>query len=721
LRIESPTAEEIGLDFPIPSLPEGALFSYFTFNLEEHGDYPETFDKEKIEKEKKQKNRIAPFNGIYARGNGNHLIVEYFHPKGVKHRPILKSKNIIYYYDNGFNTKEKKGSYKNEIKTDTTSLNLKSGYFGNAFFSCQKDVACTTAWDDMKKAVVYIQFDFTTPDLAIYKSKGTGVLVNKSGTGYAMADKPFLITCGHLFSSDYNGQKIDIRSTISKLSYYVFYENESCNESTKRRGKLLSGSSSFNIVKIGSSFATEPNNSFYDPSEDFAIIEASKTVKTYSKLNVEYAGWDTFFDLSNSNNNTYVAIGHPGGDTKMVNVDYDRAYVNSNGEEFGLYFDEGVSEGGFSGSPIFNDEAKVVGWLCTASDSADCFYVGTEGSKNKTTCGRLDNLHYYLSSYIDPTYYGEASSDLPSQPQPTAHCSDCIRNYDETGIDCGGEDCYPCGMRDVVALKTLKDIPGPVKSRYDLIADPDPNTSLALKSGNYSFEAGMNIFLNGGFEVSKGAVFYASIENELMSEADRGCGNYCINTPNIQITPNGDGISDYWAFSQSFVTKYDVRIFDRNNKTYFTNINQPIYENGWVIAWDGTGAIPTVNTYYGTLTLYDCNGNVHTEQFYLYVTILKSAEINEDIIITNNNQSLESSIPKIKVYPNPFTNLVSMEYSGNDFPVTYKLTDLNGKLIIEGETDSQTEIINLNGFASGAYLINVKAGECNVIQKLIKE
>jgi gliding motility-associated-like protein len=421
------------------------------------------------------------------------------------------------------------------------------------------------------------------------------------------------------------------------------------------------------------------------------------------------------------NNTTYIAIGHPGGDTKMVNVDYDRAYVNSNGEEFGLYFDEGISEEGFSGSPIFNDEAKVVGWLCAASDSADCLYVGTEDSKNKTTCGRLDNLHFYLSSYIDPTYYGEASSDLPSQPQPTAHCSDCIQNYDETGIDCGGEDCYPCGMRDVVALKTLKDIAGPVKSRYDLIADPDPNTSLTLKGGNYSFEAGMNIFLNGGFEVAKGAVFYASIDNELMSEADRGCQDGCVQILDSPFSPNGDGINDYWGFGQAFITKYSLTIYNNWGQVIFSSTNQPIFENGWNLAWDGSGAPSGLTAYRSVLTYTDCKGITKNKGFNINVGGMKSAEINEDIIIKNNNQSLESSIPKIKVYPNPSFNKVSIDYSGNEFPVKYKLTDMNGKLIIEGETDSQTEILNLNGFASGAYIINVKAGECNLVQKLIKE
>jgi len=250
----------------------------------------------------------------------------------------------------------------------------------------------------MRKAVVYIQFRYVTPDGSSFFSKGTGFLINKSGSGYGLTDNPFIVTCGHLFAPKYNGLPYDVSSQNLPTEFYVYYENKNCNEITKRGGKRLNGSNSFTIEELGTSFNIDAKNSMYNPSEDFAIIKASRTVKVYSKLNVEYAGWDAFYDLSNSNNTTYVAIGHPGGDTKMVNVDYDRAYVNSNGEEFGLYFDEGVSEGGFSGSPIFNDEAKVVGWLCAASDSADCFYVGTEESQNKTTCGRLDNLHYYLSS-----------------------------------------------------------------------------------------------------------------------------------------------------------------------------------------------------------------------------------------------------------------------------------------------------------------------------------
>ena len=136
---------------------------------------------------------------------------------------------------------------------------------------------------------------------------------------------------------------------------------------------------------------------------------------------------------------------HPDGSNHWEKVLHKKQYSQDDDAAYSSYF---LLKTPTALRVIFNDEAKVVGWLCAASDSADCFYVGTEVSQNRTRCGRLDNLHYYLSSYIDLSNYGEASSDLPSQPQPTAHCSDCIPNYDETGIDCGGEDCYPCGMQD---------------------------------------------------------------------------------------------------------------------------------------------------------------------------------------------------------------------------------------------------------------------------------
>lgn len=704
--IESNTAKSIGIYIKNIDIPQGAYLAVYPGFIPYEFEDPKILTKEIISKGKENG---GPFkNGFRYRVYDKKIIIEYFEPTKTEYNPNIIINSFSYGFAENINSAKDDNLLKSGGWADTPAL------------WCQKDVVCNEVitWKNQSKSVVFIQIEYEHNGSS-FNSQGTGFFLNKSG-GYLDTEYPIIVTCGHLFYPN----QIDISNNYSNPDIFVDYENESCGETKIRRGKRLG--SNFSRIILGSSY-NKINVSTYNPSEDYAVFRASTTVKKLADYKIEYAAWTNNFSLSNSNNMGYAYIGHPRGDVKKVNIDIGRAYVNSNGNEFGLYCDVGAAEEGFSGGPVFfNNTRQVVGWVCTKGGGSltPCNEIGKETWENRTGCGRLDKLYYDISGYIDPTGTGSASSSNPSPPPASslpAHCRNCMQDVDETGIDCGGS-CFPCGMQDVVALKTLKDIASPVKSRYDLIADPDPITSLTLKSGNFSFEAGMNIFLNGGFEVSKGAVFYASIDNELMTEADRGCQSGCVQILDVPFSPNGDGINDYWGFGQAFISNYNLTIFNNWNQVIFSSTNQPILENGWEIAWDGTGATSGLTAYRSVLTYADCQGTIKNKEFVINVGGMKSAEINGDHIPANSkDQSIVSPIPLIKVYPNPFSNKVLIEYLGNDFPVKYRVTDLNGKLITEGETDNQTEILNLNGFASGAYLINVKAGECNLVQKLVKE
>jgi hypothetical protein len=598
--------------------------------------------------------------------------------------------------------------------------NLKSGGWGSTQFpSCQYDVACSEVggWQNEANSVVFVRIKAPINGKSEYFS-GSGFFLNKKG-GYSNDDYPLFFTCGHLLAPLWGGSVYDFSLGDYTMYLYTAYQNAKCNNDPDIKRGIELGCD-YTQLDLGSSY-NKSLSPYYSSNEDYLIMQVSKPVKKLSNYNVVYSAWSKNFNLQNSNNVGYTVIGHPNGDVKKVFIDNDKANPKSNC--FELYFDVGVTEKGLSGAPVFNSTREVVGWYTNYSTSANCNYVGQTISNNLTLCGTLGTINASaFPFYLDPTGTGSASSSNPSPPPASslpAHCRNCTQDADETGIDCGGS-CFPCGMQDVVALKTLKDIASPVKSRYDLIADPDPNTSLALKSGNFSFEAGMNIFLNGGFEVSKGAVFYASIDNELMSEPDRGCGTFCINPANV-FTPNGDGINDYWGFGQAFIKEYSIQVFNPEwNNLVYEKMNQPVYSNGTVIAWDGSGWNQT-GTYKIGLVYTDCNGVTRSGLYYVYVNYgTKSSSISSDQTVSEI-KSIETAEAKIKVYPNPFSNKVSIEYSGNDFPLKYRITDLNGKLITEGKTDNKTEILNLIGFANGAYIINVKAGECNLIQKLIKE
>lgn len=227
----------------------------------------------------------------------------------------------------------------------------------------------------------------------------------------------------------------------------------------------------------------------------------------------------------------------------------------------------------------------------------------------------------------------------------------------------------------------------------------------------------MNVHLKGGFVVEKGAEFYAGIDAELMSEPDRGCGNYCINAANV-FTPNGDGINDYWGFMQSFVTEYSILVYNNWQKLIYSNTNQPVYSNGMILAWDGTGANSNA-TYTVLLSYKDCNGVTHQEIHYVAIFGLKSSGISNDNL-TTEVEDVTVNESNIKIYPNPFSNNVTINFSGNTFPLEFKVMDLSGKVIMQNKTFSTQEIISLKDLAAGTYVINAKAGEFNLVEKLIK-
>lgn len=269
---------------------------------------------------------------------------------------------------------------------------------------------------------------------------------------------------------------------------------------------------------------------------------------------------------------------------------------------------------------------------------------------------------------------------------------------------------------------------GSVKSRYEIIAEPDPGSLLALKSGSSSLEAGMNVYLNGGFQVQKGATFYAGIDAELMSEAERGCQPACI-AKNWAFSPNGDGLNDYWYFNQSFIQEYDIKVYSEDGKKLlYSENNIPVFGNGTIYAWDGTGATFDQSKQFRVFIDYtDCYGvkHIQSDVYWVWagVGVNKSTEIQSPNLtqeITTKAERIEMNKSVIKVFPNPFESKINIQYTGETFPLKIKITDLNGKEIILTEATNTNEQVDLSGVSSGVYIVHAKAGNCNMIQKIIK-
>ena len=97
-----------------------------------------------------------------------------------------------------------------------------------------------------------------------------------------------------------------------------------------------------------------------DGGSDVALIELSSTPP--ASWNVEYAGWDA----SSANPTSAVGIHHPSGDVKKICFEDDAPYESSTGGAQVCWIDAwelGVTEPGSSGSPLFNQDHRIIGQL----------------------------------------------------------------------------------------------------------------------------------------------------------------------------------------------------------------------------------------------------------------------------------------------------------------------------------------------------------------------
>jgi len=700
-KIESKTAEKLYITIKQFEIPEGAYICLFPKEEEMKIIGRKVFQKKDINPTLFRKSTI-----------GNQLFVEYFEPKNVDKEANIIISQITYSFSSPF---------KKKVNTEN---HLKSGSFGSATNSCQYDVVCREVhdWTKESRSIVYINAIAFLGVTEII-SKGTGFFINKS-IGYANSDRPYLITAGHIFNPwfqiDNIWTNLDFTNDLfAEIEYWVNYQNLTCNDPVKRTGQLLPGN--FSFTAKGSSYNKQMTSNYQDPTfeenEDYAIVQPSMIISELKKYNILYAGWTASPDF---NITGYAAIGHPGGDVQKVLYENDKGLISSGGKSVDFYFDKGVPEHGFSGSPIFNTNRKVVGWLSTGDVNASCANVGTD--LNIAKCGRFDRLYFTLAPYIDPTGQRQWLDSEQTPPIITVpdHCKNCIKDSDETGIDCGGS-CLPCGMQDVKTLKSQTDIIGSnISARYELLTDPDPGTQLEFISGNFNLTAGNSIKLNNT-TIKLGVTLKAAIVPSLKSEPARGCQAACIVWPNF-FTPSGDGINDYWVIAQSFVKSYSFYVRAcHSNTIIYSKPTTPIYENGGIRAWDGTGATITCNTYYITLIYTDCYGTTRNTTFFVQVTGLKSVNINEFQNNITATDIKEGNQFRIIAYPNPTNGKVSIEANNCDLLFDYVLTDMTGKVRNKATSILSSTEIDLSEFSSGIYLLQVKSGEYNQLCKLIKK
>ncbi len=267
-----------------------------------------------------------------------------------------------------------------QVSHDYKNITQKSGYLKSTSAECNVDVNCEVGnnWKVEKRAVCKMIIQGTTVC--------TGTLMNNTSKD----NTPYVLTANHCVASETKA----IRSV-----FYFDYENEVCGDmSSEKKAKTLSGAT---LV------ATSPNAKI-----DFSLLKLNTTPpKSY---NPYYAGWSISEDIEKG----VVCIHHPKGDVKKISIDESKP-VSASFKATGTNYlndahwnvqswEVGTTEGGSSGSPLFNSSHAVIGTL--SGGQASCASpVNDFFSKFSKAWNYHEVSNARLNDWLDPLNLGVKS------------------------------------------------------------------------------------------------------------------------------------------------------------------------------------------------------------------------------------------------------------------------------------------------------------------------
>jgi len=350
---------------------------------------------------------------------GDEVIVEYFEPEGTPFKAHLVIGSVGHAYRD--------------------VLGLLDDRFGLSQ-PCNKDINCADGadWQYEKHAVCRIIFS---------KLNGNSYLCTGSLINNARNDEtPYFLTANHCLPTSYEAQS---------AVYYFNYESPTCNGGDGDVSQTLSGST----IQ-----ATTTNL-------DFSLVKMSDTIPEAYKP--YFAGWNT----SPQAPGKVVSIHHPKGDVKKIAlfnhspVTGDFIYEFDYNDSTHWYIDNwtrGITEGGSSGSPLFDQNHLIVGDLTGGSvvancTSADAFFEKFSHSFADYPAKR-EQLRYWLdpdtSGIISLSGYGPSVTGL-TQPVVSENRVNIFPNPSEGFITLEFNDPrfipYRIGLYNIVGAKVYED------------------------------------------------------------------------------------------------------------------------------------------------------------------------------------------------------------------------------------------------------------------------
>lgn len=628
LRVSSDGAKSCVLHFDEFELPQGSeLFVYNPDRTVVLGPYTSTDNDD---------------GGSYAIGvvYGQELIIEYIAPlaksltgqvKPIK--PIIEMSAFSYFY---------RGA---ELYDNRASAN-----FGSSG-SCMVNANCSEGnnWRAQQKGVA-----------RIYVVEGgyggwcSGTLVNNTNNDQT----PYFLTADHCGGS----------ATSYELGQWIFrfkYESAGCTATSEPSGSNITG-------------CTKKARGPLSGGSDFLLLQLNTTSTNLKNIGVVYNGWTASPSASPSG----VSFHHPSGDIKKVSTYTSQLTTVSYGDgaATGAHWmvnwastahGHSVTEGGSSGSPIFNNNGLVVGTLtggssyCTSPTSPDAYgKFSYHWTSNGTTNDKqlkpwlAPNSSATSCDYLDPNNVGLVCNFSGTPTNVTAGNSVSFTDLSTGGTITSRSWSFPGGS------------PSSSSSPSPTIIYNTPgtyNVSLTVSNGSQNATETKN----GYITVAQSTT--APVAN-FTANTTSGCAPLTVS---FSDQSSNNATSWSWIF---------------NGATPSSSISP-----------NPTVIYNTPGIYSVTLTASNAGGS-NTKTMTNYITVNDCAPVNDNFA------------SKFSIYPNPTDGIVYIDIP--ESKATVRISDILGKVVKVANLSSNQSSIDLSTLKSGMYFIEIQLSEAKYTSKL---
>ncbi len=563
--------------------------------------------------------------------------------------------------------------------------------------ACNVNVNCPegAAWTQQRNSVVML----------VSGSNGfcTGALINNTLND----GKPYVLTANHCYSNP------------ATWIFRFQWESTSCiNPSTSPTFQSLSGA----VLRAQGT-----------PS-DFCLVEITGGLvngTVPAAYTPYFSGWDNTETISPS----AVCIHHPSGDIKKIAIENNALISTSFGgsppnSHWGvLSWDLGVTEPGSSGSPLFNQNRRIIGQLHGGASACGASVLSDEYGKvsvswnpaGSTTSGQLkhwldpNNTNASFVDGYDPSNAPTITLDAGLSNSAFIQTSLCGSNYIPNVTISNG------GSQTVTTAVISYSIDGGTAQNYNW------NGSLAqfqtqvinlppvqLLPGNHTFSATVSQVNNGVDELSvnnaTNTQFLVTAINQTSNllKVTLLTDNYSSETYMEVLSSNGTVV--WFQGNESFAGTYGT-----NNTPGPTDPTSPLLDNT-TYNWD----VPlSLNDCY-TFKIYDYYGdglsgfiadgslslaNHNNINFYTLSTPNFGAELG---IVFKNISTIglvESENHELNVFPNPANDLLFIYLPSSAKQIS--IVDIYGKLIYSEPALFESHELKISSLATGTYWLKV--------------